>query len=123
MKTKNDIIILAKDNYQKIFKEELKNIKNIKENDCIIDKEKLTYYVRNLKEKADKRHACLEVLKENIKIKARESYRKIFMERIKENKIKKLSTYEMYILLQRQKESLLKSTEMMKNNKIKQMTL
>ena len=115
--TKENITKQAQESYHKYFKD-AQHVNQEKSEDVILDKEKLSQEIEEMKLTEEKKHESLEVLRNQLNLKAEESYEKTFGEAKEVEPKKKINTGEMYKELNEEKEHLTKMAEDLKQKEL-----
>lgn len=108
----------AKEAYDKCFKD-ITAKPTPKNEDVVLNKEKLSEDVNEMKIAEEKKHQSLEVLREKIDREAKESLQNTFGAEKSVEPKKKMSTSEMYDELQKEKEHLAEMATQLKNKELK----
>lgn len=117
MKTEKEIIKDAKDSYMKNFKD-AEYVKEDVPSDVLLDQDKLRESINKMKDKEEKKHESLEVLRKQLEKDAEGSYEKTFGKDQGHEVKQKLSVFEMEEQLEQEKEKLFKTTEELKKKQM-----
>lgn len=119
MKTENEIIKEAKEAYEKNFIDahEVKNTKE-KEDDVVLDQDKLFDEVEKLKDQEITKHASLEVLREQLEEEAKEALDTISKDEREVPMHKKMTTDEMEEELMEEKNEMLDKFDQLKHKQM-----
>lgn len=117
MKTTEQIVKEAKESYEKHFKDAEEKI-SPKEDDVVLNKEKLTEEIKEMEAVEEKKHNSLEVLRERVIQEAEDSFHKIFKEAEEAEPTQKMSVEDMYEELTKEKERLSNMVQKLKEQKL-----